>query len=476
MDKKTIFKTFFLPFISLLLLLVVWKLAGFMKTSYFILPNIMNKYLPLKTSPVKDGGETLVVIDDEIGDAGMNKTYILPENPAFADVYDCADIVNCTIRAPLNVANNRIWNIDIRMLKTKPAERNPSGFDLLKGSVYIDMNGGTSGTDGNNSGTRSAGEKISFSKGFSWDYAVDFDCMHKSGNLFSNKTGKTYPVKIVYYPATSTIRLGLPLVEGITSDIEKIKQCGLIAAVGFYSPLELGGLVPVRENPDRTSSGGGKDYESESPYYDFVASGISREKGGYASVSPVVLKDYEGDGIGDRIKMNEEKLTRLSKESYETDYKPSDYERLKLAIKFYDDKNASAAENEFRKYLDSSSAANTYEAVITANKSGSTNDSNRKIKYVEDCYGYFDKAENLIKDDGDLYEYLTNIIGVSTAVPDEIFNKLGIAENGIKKIITLNIPKQEKAGYYLELIDIYRKKNKTNELKILNSELDMFLK
>ena len=40
----------------------------------------------------------------------------------------------------------------------------------------------------------------------------------------------------------------------------------------------------------------------------------------------------------------------------------------------------------------------------------------------------------------------------------------------------LDLSKQEKAKYYLSLIDIYRKKNDITGLKKINMELESFLK
>jgi|GEM_PF-7040156 len=466
---KEPFLKYILPVIMVILVIVVWKSANFLKSSSGMLSNIFAYKLPFKVNPIRTGGDIIAVIEDKIED---NKHYDLPRNNDYKEGYQYTDIITYIVHKPIgNFDGGTVWNLDIELLETKINDENPNKFDLIKGSVYIDLN------DDNNTGDcnpYSTGENIKFSEGFKWDYYVEFDPAHNDAKMISAATEKVYPVHIIFLKSKNLIRLSLPAVESINNKMDKKYMGRHIVAVGFYSPLERGKIIPLSENADRTHSGAGSNYSYLTPYYDFVVLSIDKKENEYLTLQPVNLNNYGIKSSTDNINEIKEKLKIISEKEYDSNYGNIDNIDIKNAKEYYNNKEYNKAEEILTKYTEMSSIANTYLGLISARKAGNDKlDVSKKVDLVNLAYEYFDKSESLVSNDNDLYILLTNRTGVSISVPDEVFSKLNQAENDIKKILKLaDLKTEEKAKYINMLIDIYKEKNKISSLRILLNDLN----
>lgn len=458
---KISMKKYILPVLMVLLIVAVWSSAEFLKESSGVLPKIMTANLPFRVNPVVIGGDLAVSVSDQIGD---NKTLMLPENKSFKDGYNNTDIISYSLHQPVkNESGKWVWNIDLEFAALKEK------IDLVKGSIYMDID------DGKNDGSNEAfsdGEKITFSDNFRWNYMVGFDYLHEDGLLYSYESKKEYSVKVSVLSKIGVIRLSLPLVEKLNRNMNRGYMGAHIAAVGLYSPYDEGELIGIAENADRIHSGGGNNYKRLSPYYDFVAEKIDDTDNNYTKLTAVKIDDVKTAGGVDDLKNIKAELAALSKKEYESRYGKISNNEIKTAKKLSDEGEYDKAESILSNYLDDSSIANTYYGTIEARKAGMDNISiSKKVSLVNSAFNFFDKAEKLVKDDNELYILLNNRIGVSTSVPDSVFGKLAAAESDLKKLLTLDLTVEEKAENYLILIDIYEKKDKIRDLRLLLSEI-----
>jgi hypothetical protein len=458
MKIKKFLNQYILPLLMIFLIIIVWSSADFLKESSGFLPKIMAKNLPFKVNPVVSGGEIIAIIDDDVND---NMTLSLPDNTNFKDGYKNADLIMYKIHNPIKeFDNNWIWNIDLVFNELK--KTSDESFDLIKGVLYIDINDGD--TEGNNI-SYSADEKIRFSSDFKWDYYVSFDYLHKKGTLFSNKTHKKYDVNVSFIPKDELIRLSLPIIEKLNKNMDKKYMGSHIAAVGFYSPFEKSELLAVNTSPTEES-------QNITPYYDFIAGSVNESIYEYIEITPIILENVTETNFDDELDKARIKLENISKRDFNSSYGKIEIKEIKLANDLIDQNKLDQAAKLLTEYLDDSSIANTLYGLLQAKKAGDKNTSiTKKVDYINSSYKYFDKAENLIKNDDDLYILLVNRIGVSTSIPDHVFNKLSLAEKDLKRILSLNLVTENKAKMYLKLFNIYKEKDKKRELKILINQL-----
>ena len=453
MDKYNFINRYILPFIMLFLIIIVWQSTNYLKTSRMALSNIMSNKLPIKENPVIIGGEIALSFYDNIAD---NEEYKLPENIQSKKGYKTTDIIGYSVNYPLSVINNKCWNLTIEFRESEYNMYTPNNFDLIKGSIYIDLN-----DMGNQGGSQPfyKDEKIVFDNDFKWDYFIEFDYLHKKGLMHSYSTKKIYDVDIFYLKKEHSIRLTLPIVEKINEKMDKDYMGRHIVLVGFYSPFNESGLL-LKLRKDIT------------PYYDMLYDKVKSDEN-----NPEINSQDTGI-FENNIDFVLKKLSGLKNNNYENKYTIDEIlnDDMKQVKSLYDDDLYNDAENILWMYKDDSSIANTYLGIINAKKAGDNTISiSKKMYLVNKAYKYFDKAENLLKNDIELYYLLKSRYQVSMSVPDDVFGKLDQAKDDLLRLIELNISKEEKSDYYCLLIDIYKRTSNKRELRLLIHELNHFL-
>jgi hypothetical protein len=450
--KNEKLKALIIPVITLILAFAIWQSAAFLKKSYFVLPTILSKKLPFRESPVKLGGyEAANVYLASSVYPGIDS---LKNNQSAEELLKHIEIENYTVRFPLEISNVKRWNIDIRFKDLKLNLNNPSGIDLLKGAIYIEADSeAKNGFDK----PRFANENIVFPEGFFWDYKIEYNSYNNKAKMFSAASGKEYDVDYILLTDKKTLRFKLPLVEKINGKMDK-KAMGLhIAAFGFTSIEEKNKSIITEYFPKE--------------YYSFAAESISPNDNGFMKLVPISVN---GDVSANKNNSEADitrKLEEIAKsQSAVSNFKPSDFDLIKLGFEMYNKQKFTEAETELLKYKNTSSTACALLGVMISSKAKSEKDLIKKMKYVENAFKIFDQGEKLIKTDGDKYIFYTNRAGTSMEVPDEIFGKLEVAEKDLRKVLTLNLTDKEKAASYLKLIKIYKIK-KPESLNSLYGEI-----
>lgn len=442
----------------LLIITAVWRSADHLKRSMFALSGIFEKKLPFRSNPMMTGGEVCAIIPDRIND---NKK-ISPEGLTDTGSYfTSTDIVSYIIHnATVTINGEKVWNLDLEFNELNVSGDNPNRFGLIKGIIYIDIDNA-----GGSSLSYYTDDKIIFDKEFRWDYFIEFDYLHKNGKIFSFSTKNFYAVPVEFKEINQTIRLGLPVIEELNKNMNKIRTGKHIAMAGLYTPFEKDNFIEI--NRLKYYNEKAKDPENKTRYFDFICSGISQTEN-KIMIAPAAVSDYSSGMAVEGLDQIENSLKSLSEANSQSLYGMIKEVELQNAYDLYNNKNYKAAEEIFAGYKQSSSAANTYLGLIRANSAKTQSNSGSKIDFVNDAYDYFDKAESLAKDNNDLYVLLLNRINVSRSVPDEIFHKSGLLKKDLLKFLTIeNLTEKERSEIYIKLIELLKNKDSLRELRFL---------
>ncbi len=451
MKKENAFKIYFLPLLIIVVLGGIWSSAGYLKQNSKILPGIMAKYLPFTTSPKVTGGYTAAVIEDDINDVNAKS---IPQNLQGRINPDAFDIMFCTVHYPVvNYYDENVWNIDIEVVDLPLDASTPTGFSMIKGCIYIDIN------DGRNDGSKTAyyNEGIKFdNKNFRWDYFVEFDAYHSNGVMHSFATGREYPVEIRVPKDTKTIRVSVPVVEKIKMKMDKNYMGALFAYLVPYDSFVKSGILRL-EN---------------AAYLDATPCSINDKN----VIDPVAVKESEktkkriiSDEALDKLKAISESDAPGS--SFESDMK----EKLNAGTTALRDGKFSEAEKAFVPYRDTP-AGLSWLALTTGAKTRDAKGNDEKVSLIHQAAGMFKKAASMNCTDYDRFIVLYNSASLYVNTPDEIFHLADDALKALDELVRMKLDNADRAAVFLKERNLLVKMNQLKRLKLLDFEINKFLK
>lgn len=446
-SKHTFFSSTIHPLLATIVLILLWIASGQLKKNTNIICHFLASTLSLNKSPILDGGNILSRIECGINDLSVDSSFFNNNNGLSSSQFD---IINYYIHNPLkSIAGYSLWNIDIELYDL-PADQNSStGFKHISGGIFIDIIDSTDSET--NSNTRNSCI-ISFDTlNFKWDYHITFDSHHIKGTMFSAASGRYYKIDITSFKKRNIIRISIPLVENITSDIDTSstgKHFAYISATGFDSSFSESGFPFIDCTP-----------------YISTADGFIRPllQATASHENSICITEADIDDLHSIAQS-------ISAPSYQQEIVPI----LKEGILYLNN-------DKFEKALsllntcDDSPLCLSYLSLATAGKAGNERSVGKKIRLVHTAFNQMKKALSGTLSESDRFYIYRNAVTLYSQTPEKIFHQSGNALLYLDKLLKMDINKHERASFLLKKRKILLKLHLLRELRILDFEIHSFL-
>lgn len=398
---------------------------------FFVSSGILTNWLGnfLHVHPSYTGGEVAASVFDTAGDDSGNENLVYPANQAFSE--GSMDLVRYTVHEPVVNAkwqnNSEFWQLVLEY-KNGPAK-------VRNIMIYIDLNN----VDGGSTEPLfDAAENVTFNQEHPWDFAV-WIC-DGQGKIYDSQKNELCGIEYYELDGGKSIKIIIPLQNENLQAVYGATKTFHYVITGGFSEFDRGGFMPIekRRSLSRGGTKSAKDYNALIPkVYDVL--GENDQLGTWnakdftkAMLSPVEVEMHPFAATG---KVWHGKKAEMSDDNYfQKVY--AEYAKYAPDVNHYfEDLDKSAAElKEKLNQNPNDCVSMAYYGSILAMQGGQGNVL-QAVAGVNAAFEYLDKAVELARGTEDEIEVLSNRASVAFSVPNEVFEKMGVAASDFMRIV-----------------------------------------